>query len=189
MTHTLTVTILQRTYHLSIYPPRIVLIHPPIRLRLEKPVRGPPSHVLHDENDLIFGLYCLVKLRDVRVVEALHELDLAADGLLPLDLLHLLFQVDLQSDFLVRLFVHTDVDDRVGSLTDLLPDDIVVQGGLCRKDYYFLGGGWLGRARRDRIFLFIHWDDIHAYTRYASCGVARRGFIGARHYVSHASRI
>jgi hypothetical protein len=72
------------------------------------------------------------------MIQALHEFDLTADGLFALNLLHLFFHVDLECDFLVRFLMHTYIDNCIGTLTDLLPDNIIIERSFGREDYNFL---------------------------------------------------
>ena len=82
--------------------------------------------------------------------------------------------------------MHTDVYYRVGTLTDLFSDYIVIEWSLCRKYYNFLRRCcWLGRGNNG-FFLFIHWNDIHADTWDTSRGVPGRGLFRSRHDVSHS---
>lgn len=101
-------------------------------------------HVLKHQYDLCLRFNRFVKLGNVRMVESLHKSDLPSDRLLPLDLLDLLFLVDLQGYFLVQLLVDADVDDRVGSLPYFFADDILVHGVLVRKHNFLRQFLWLG---------------------------------------------
>lgn len=74
----------------------------------------------------------------MRVVQALHQLDLPAHRLLALDLLHFLLLVYLQSDFLARLLVHADEDQGIGALAYLLANHVVLHAVLVREhDHLF----------------------------------------------------
>ena len=93
VTYALTVTVLQCTYHLAIYPPRIIFIHSPVRFRLQKAVGGASRDVLHDKDNLFLSFNGFIKFCDVRMIQPFHQLDLPPHWLLPLDFLHLFLQV------------------------------------------------------------------------------------------------
>jgi hypothetical protein len=118
------------------------------------------------------------------MIESLHELDLSSDRFLALDLLHLLLEVNLESDLLVRLFVHAYVNDSIGTLTDLFPDYIVVQGGLGRKDDHLILL-LCNLLLSCYLILVIHWDDILGNAGNPSSCVARGGLLWARNDIPH----
>ena len=69
--------------------------------------------------------------------KSLHKFDLTAHRLLPLQVLHLLFNVDFQGNFLVVLPVNANVDCSVGTLPNLLPYRVIVKRMVVRKDNHF----------------------------------------------------
>ena len=73
------------------------------------------------------GLEHLVQLRDVVLVQLLHDLHLALHRLAPVRLHQLHLLVDLDRDFLVQRPVQPKAHDGVGSLPDALSDEVVVQ--------------------------------------------------------------
>lgn len=174
MAHALAVAVLKGANDLAIYPSSVVFVHATVRLRLEEPVSGAASHILHHQDDLIFSLNCLVELRNMRVVQSLHEFDLTSHRLLALNLLHLLFEVDLEGDLLVRLLVHADVDSGVSALAYLLAHDIVVKRGLSREDDDLLWRCGLGFGH-----CHIFRSVIEGSSRDTSSSGARRGFLRA----------
>lgn len=62
--------------------------------------------MLKHQNDLRLRLNHIVQLGDVWVIDPLHDLDLSSDGFLPLNVLHFLFLVDFERDFLIGLLAH-----------------------------------------------------------------------------------
>lgn len=83
--------------------------------------------VLHHEEDLLVALEHLEELRDMLVVQLLHDFHLTLDGLAPVWLHQFRLLVDLHSDFLVQKPVQAETYHSVGTLPDALPDEIVVE--------------------------------------------------------------
>lgn len=127
MAHTLGVAVLKGANNLTIDTPSIILIHSTVWLRFQKTVSRSSSHELHYKDNLVFSFDGFVELSNMRMIKALHEFDFSSNGFLPLNFFHLFFQIDLQSNFLIRLFVHADVDGCIGPLAYLFADDVVIQ--------------------------------------------------------------
>jgi hypothetical protein len=87
---------------------------------------------------LVFSFDGFVKSSDIRVVQPLHQSDLSPNSFLPLDVLDFFLFVDLQGYFLVELFVHPDPYDSIGSLSNLLTNDVIGHAVLVRK-YNLIG--------------------------------------------------
>ena len=61
------------------------------------------------------------------MINALHDLDFAADGFLSLNVFHLFLLVDFQSHFCIWLIAHTEVHKCISSLSDLLTYCVFIQ--------------------------------------------------------------
>jgi hypothetical protein len=103
------------------------------------------TYIFHHENYLVLCLDSFVELCDMRMVKALHELDLTSHGFLPLNLFHLFLLVYLKSYLFPSSLVHSNMDCSVSSLSNLLTNDIIVDSMLIRKNYDFLCRHCLGR--------------------------------------------
>jgi hypothetical protein len=66
----------------------------------------------------------------MRMIESLHKFDFSSNGLFPLDLFHLFFQIDFKGDFFIGLFVHANIDSRISTLPNLLANNVVVKGSF-----------------------------------------------------------
>jgi hypothetical protein len=151
----LAMQVAQSADELAPYQSRIVLRHASVGLRLQESVRRAAAHVLKYEDNLRVSLHGLVELSNIRMVDPLHKSDLPPDRLLPLDILNLLFFVDLQSNLPVQLFVKPDLDHGVGSLSNLLSYDIIVKRVLVREDDSFMFLFLLGCFEHDVLSLFL----------------------------------
>ena len=101
--------------------------HLPIGLHLEVPVQAATVDVLHYQEHLLVRLEGFVELRDVRVIEPLHDLHLALDRLAPVGLHQLDLLVDLDGDLLVEHLVQPESHHCVRALADALANEIVVE--------------------------------------------------------------
>ena len=102
-------------------------------------MRGPAVNVLHDKYNLRVGFNHVEQFGNVRVVYTLHNLDLSPNGLLPLQVLYLFLLINFESNFLISLLVESQENQSVGTLTNLLPNQIVVKIVVFRENYFFLG--------------------------------------------------
>jgi len=117
--------IIQCVNELFVNFPGIILGHSPIGLTLQEAMCRSSRHILEHKYDLLLRLNSLIKYGNMRMIEPLHEPDLPPDALLPLDVLDPLLFVYFECDLFVQLLVHSDFDDGVGTLADLLPDYVV----------------------------------------------------------------
>lgn len=101
--------------------------HLSIGLHLEVPVKTASIHVLHDDEHLLVRFKCLVELRNIGVVELLHNFHFSFYRLATAWLDQLLLVVDLDCDFLVQKLVKPKSDHGVGALPDTFADDVAVQ--------------------------------------------------------------
>ena len=101
--------------------------HLAVGLHLEVPVQAAAVDELHDEEDLLVRLKHLVQLRNVLVVQLLHNLHLALDTFASVGLHQFCLLVDLDSDFLVERAVQAQTHHSVGTLTNPLSNEVVVQ--------------------------------------------------------------
>ena len=102
----------------------------------------PTRHELEHKNHLRFRFNHVVQFCYVGVVDPFHDLDFSPNGLLPLNVFHLLFLVDFKSNFLVCLLAHAQEHERVSSLSDLFTDDVVIDVVVVTEYNHLL---WLGR--------------------------------------------
>ena len=115
-----------------------------------------PSNELHDKNDLSLRLDGIIELGYVRMIESLHQLYLSPHRLFALKVLHLLLQVDLQGNLLIVPLMHANVHSSVGTLTNLLPHDVILHRVILAENNN-LFFGWLGSTTTSspRIIPFI----------------------------------
>lgn len=89
------------------------------------------------------------------MVKSFHQLYLPPDRLLPLQVLHLLFEINLECDFLVVPLVDPNVHSRVRPLANLLSNNVVLHRVVLREHYHFLRLSSSLRSRLLRRFLAL----------------------------------
>lgn len=65
--------------------------------------------------------------------QPLHEPYLPPDRLLPLDILNLLLLINLQRNFLIQLPVHANMNNGVGTLANLISNNVITHTMFIRK--------------------------------------------------------
>jgi hypothetical protein len=98
----------------------------------------PTRHELKHKNDLRFSFNHIVQFCYVGVVDPFHDLDFSPNGLLPLNVFHLLFLVDFESNLLVCLLAHAQEHERVSPLSDLFTDGVVVDVVVVTENNHLL---------------------------------------------------
>lgn len=101
--------------------------HLPVGFHFEIAVQTAAIDELHNEEDLLVRLESFVQLRDVRMVQLFHYFHLSLHALPPVRLHEFDLFVDLDGDLLVEHLVETESHDCVGSLSDPLADEVIVQ--------------------------------------------------------------
>ena len=105
---------------------RLDFCHLPIRLSFEVAVQRAAVDVFHDQEDLLVGLERFVELREALMVYLFHNLYFPFDALPPIRLQQFEFLIYLDSDFLVEYLVQANSHDGVGTLSNPLADDVIV---------------------------------------------------------------
>lgn len=126
MTNAFAMAILQSTDNLSVNSSCVIFIHSTIWFRLQEPMSRASSYILHNENHLVLSFYCFVQLCNMRMIKSFHEFNFPSNGFLTLDLFHLFFKVDFESYLFIWLFMHPDIDCSISTLSDLLPNDVII---------------------------------------------------------------
>ena len=126
MSYITLVTVVDRLNDLTPDELGLELGHLPVGLHLEVTVQAAAVHELHDEEDLLVRLEHLVQLRDVLVVQLLHNLHLSLDAFASVGFHQFCLLIDLDGDLLVERAVQAQTYHSVGTLTDPLSDEVVV---------------------------------------------------------------
>ena len=95
-------------------------------------------NVLEDQDNLILRLNGFIQNGNMRVIKPLHEPNFSSYGLLPLNIFDPFFFIDFEGHLLIQFLVHSNFDDGVSSLADLLANDVVGQAVLVGKNNLFL---------------------------------------------------
>ena len=122
---------------LPVYSPCIVLTHSSLRLTLQVAVSTASWHILQNQHYLILCFDGLVKLGNIRMRQSLHQSYFSPDWLLPLNVLYFLFFINFKSNFLVEFAVHANMDNSVGTLSDLVANYVVTHAVLVRENNFF----------------------------------------------------
>ena len=107
-------------------------------------------HIFHDQNHILGGLNDLKQPGNLQIVHLLHELDLALDRLLAVDVGQFGLAVDLHCHLLVARNVDCSSDNGIRALAYLFADNVIFQAGFFTEDYFVLfflrlfGWGLLG---------------------------------------------
>ena len=96
------------------------------------------AHILHHKDNLRVSFYSIVQPSYVWMIKPFHEFYLPPHRLLPLQILHLFLLIDLERNFLVGLLKNADMNGRIGALTDLLTNHVVVHRVIIGEDNNFL---------------------------------------------------
>lgn len=80
--------------------------------------------------------------------------------------------------------MHADINNGIGTLTNLFPDDIVIQRSFCGKNDHLLLL-LIDLLLSSYLILLVHRYDILSDSRYASCCVTGRGFLWSLHNIFH----
>lgn len=72
------------------------------------------------------GLNHIVEFGNVWVIHTLHNFDLTPNRLLSLQVFYFVFLVNFEGNFLVCLLVEAEVDQGIGTLANLLTNQVVV---------------------------------------------------------------
>jgi hypothetical protein len=106
-------------------------------------VQARPTYILHDEDDILGGVYDLIKTNDILMLHLLHEFDLPFHGFSTIRIKQLILFVDFHSNLFVCGFVETYSHNSIGSLSYLLSYYVVIQRALIREYHRVII--WIGR--------------------------------------------
>ena len=126
MRDTAIVAVSDAFHYLLEYPFRLLLIQPSVALALQIAVEGATSNVLHDEDDVLRSVDDLIEADDVLVSHLFHQLYLPLHTLPSVWIHELVLFVDFHGYFLVSWLVKAYSHHGVGTLANLLSDDILV---------------------------------------------------------------